>query len=1253
LTLDGSTVTSPPGVYHLVPFKVTVTANQANELPFVSYLPAVETARISTLNPAQTSVVQDPTIPGYSLTIPAGVELRSDVDGSLITQMSITPVSPDRLPMPPPPAGAHIDPATVYLTYFFKPGGAIPTTPISQFSLPNDVGAEPGRRMIFWHFVTGPLSDLNANQWRLAGTGKVSPDGKRVIPDPGTAFTKFCCGAQFVCPEAAQAAQASNPGPDNDGDPVNLSTGQFSIGKTDYVLQGRLPIIIDRYYLSGKVAFNGPFGKGTNSTFEIRAEDTELGQAIAYTQADGRVELLSIQSDGTYQNTQMSHLQGTVLTKNADGSRTVRHKDGRLEHFNTRGRIIGLEDRNGNAVTIERNASDFLTRIIDASGRVLTIGTNSGGRITSIQDPIGRQVLYTYTANDLLDTVTDPAGGITRYTYDAASRMLTITDGRAITFIANEYDATGKVVRQTLADSGVYTFAYETFGATIAGTSVTDPRGNVTRHRFTPLKYFGSAVDAQGQSVRYTYDPVTNKVVSARDSLNRVTQYTYDAKGNVSSVVDPLGNTTLYEYEPGFNRVTKITDALNQLTRFTYNQTNGNLLSTIDPLNHATAIDYNQFGQPVSVTDALNNTTTFEYDEAGNLIATTDPLGNRILRFYDAVSRLLTIVDARGKNTQFNYDNLNRITQIQDAINGLIRFTYDANGNLLTVTDAKNQMTTYTYDNMNRLATRTDALNRTERYLYDLTGNLIQFTDRKGQVTAFQYDALNRRIQATYADATTTFTYDAVGRLVKASDAAPGAGAIDFTYDLLDRLIQEATPQGTVAYQYDVLGRRTQMAVNGQQPTTYQYDDASRLIRVAQGPLFAALGYDNANRRTSLTYSNGTMTSYAYDLVSRLTNIRHDGPAGIIEALTYSYDAAGNRLSLTRANGTASLMPNVVAIAVYDVANEQTQFAGATLTYDQNGNLTNDGVNTYTWDGRNRLISITGPSILAGFTYDVQNRRTSKEINGSGTSFLYDDKDIAQEIRSGIGAVNYLRSLKMDEPFLREGLVSEFFHSDALGSSVSLSDGTGVPIVTYNYEAFGRTTATGNSSNSFQYSGRENDDQTKSYYYRARYYATEFARFMTQDPVLAPSTPFALGLCPEASGLIWGLQEKIRVPEAMLAVSVNPYVYGQDNPLRFTDPTGLDNDLPCLNARRSCLNDALKYAQSDAQRACVNTTLGSYCPRATQKGGLNQCIQKSLYNYNSNPQCPGSLPLSCQDVQNCSYQQDPLPGRPPGRRPHL
>jgi len=465
------------------------------------------------------------------------------------------------------------------------------------------------------------------------------------------------------------------------------------------------------------------------------------------------------------------------------------------------------------------------------------------------------------------------------------------------------------------------------------------------------------------------------------------------------------------------------------------------------------------------------------------------------------------------------------MTEIADASQGLTRFTYDRNGNLLTVTDAKNQTTTYTYDSMDRLKTRTDALNRQETYGYDFAGNLTTFLDRKQQQTTFAYDALNRRTTATYPDATTTFTYDTVGRLTKASDTATGAGTIDLAYDVLDRLIQETTGQGTVTYQYDVLGRRIQMAANGQQPVSYGYDAASRLTQVAQGSLAVGLGYDAANRRISLTYPNGTNTSYTYDVASRVTDILHQGPGGIIDALTYQYDAAGNRTSLTRTNGTASLLPSAMTSASYDAANEQVAFAGATLTYDANGNLTNDGVNTYQWDARNRLISMSGGT-TASFNYDALGRRTSKAVGSLTSQFLYDGNDIAAEIGGGAVGANYLRSLAIDEPFIRQtGTGNEFYHTDALGSTLTLSTSQGASATTYGYEPFGKTTVTGTSLNPFQFTGRENDG-TGLVYYRARYYSPSRHRFIAEDPL------------------------------GIVGFDPNSYAYVRNQPTFYIDPTG-------------------------------------------------------------------------------------------------
>ncbi|MFO0733713.1 MAG: hypothetical protein U0361_22700 [Nitrospiraceae bacterium] len=71
-----------------------------------------------------------------------------------------------------------------------------------------------------------------------------------------------------------------------------------------------------------------------------------------------------------------------------------------------------------------------------------------------------------------------------------------------------------------------------------------------------------------------------------------------------------------------------------------------------------------------------------------------------------------------------------------------------------------------------------------------------------------------------------------------------------------------------------------------------------------------------------------------------------------IEALTYQYDTASNRVSLNRQRSPLRLIPTAVSSNSYDAANQQTQFNGITQTFDSNGNLTNDGTNTYAWDAR-------------------------------------------------------------------------------------------------------------------------------------------------------------------------------------------------------------------------------------------------------------------------------------------------------------
>src|SRR5881394_549388 len=176
-----------------------------------------------------------------------------------------------------------------------------------------------------------------------------------------------------------------------------------------------------------------------------------------------------------------------------------------------------------------------------------------------------------------------------------------------------------------------------------------------------------------------------------------------------------------------------------------------------------------------------------------------------------------------------------------------------------------------------------------------------------------------------------------------------------------------------------------------------------------------------------------------------------------------------------------------------------TNWHGATLAYDNNGNLTSDGTNTYIWNARNQLVTISG-SVSANFQYDAFGRRVSKTIGGT-TQFLYDGSNPVQEI-SGTSASANLLTAGVDEYFQRtDAAGARSFLTDALGSTLALADSTGTVQTSYTFEPFGNTTVTGASTtNSFAFTGRELD-ASGLYFYRARYYHPSFQRFISEDPL--------------------------------------------------------------------------------------------------------------------------------------------------------
>jgi RHS repeat-associated protein len=196
------------------------------------------------------------------------------------------------------------------------------------------------------------------------------------------------------------------------------------------------------------------------------------------------------------------------------------------------------------------------------------------------------------------------------------------------------------------------------------------------------------------------------------------------------------------------------------------------------------------------------------------------------------------------------------------------------------------------------------------------------------------------------------------------------------------------------------------------------------------------------------------------------------------------------------------------------------------MTYDANGSTLTDGMNTYVWDARNRLASADNNG--ASFSYDPLGRRVSKTVLSTTTNFLYDGANAVQEFGS-LPTANLLTGGpdgNIDERFQRTSSTeTDDYLTDALGSTVELTNASGAVEGQYSYGPYGILSATGSTTNSYTFTGRESDGLGVDYY-RARYYNPTTGRFLSEDP---------MGF--DGSG-------------------TNLYAYASENPLSLTDPFG-------------------------------------------------------------------------------------------------
>ncbi|RDZ29494.1 RHS repeat-associated core domain-containing protein [Lysobacter silvisoli] len=1167
LYVDGSTANRDGVEYGQFVVGVDVQRGRLTELPYLMHLPRISARdKVKIPSPLTRDVVlSHPDMPGLEVTIPAGAVIR-DRKGRLVTELALVPTPVNRAPFPV---------ADNYPMYFtVEPGGAViqGLTPEAakgvRVSYPNYDGHAPGTLSNFW--IYDPQEG-----WRVYGQGRVGEDGRQFVPEQGVALQQTMGGSYTVPgddppPEPDQpncnegCGSSGSGGGAVAGDPIDLATGSFLHSATDIAIPDLMSIGLSRSYRQHDVRKRA-FGIGIASNYEYTLHAPSGYNEMWMVLPNGSfVRFGRISGSGGTgewrQSGSSTSFSGAVLNHANDSTwghgYWMRLRNGNRMFFGSgyynagRSPLRGIEDRNGNRVDLSFEAG-LLKKITSPGGRSITLSYDTGNRIASAQDHTGRTWSYQYT-DGMLTRVNFPDGSFESYSYELmfgaigtptsgqviAHNFKSLTNRRGHREFLNTYrnlvpgqpDILGKVTKQTLADGSEIDIDYLHDDGNGNGVLVTQADGRKRRLVFGPQRYPVSDTvgygTPQAQTVQFEHASGSERISARIDALGRRTEFQYNGLGLTTQVKYLAGTADAKTVSMSYTAegdLASITDPFNRTTRFEY--VNRCLSRMVDPLNRVTQITCNGNGQPLTATDAAGNTTLYHYD-GNELTAVVDPLGRATGFAYDSLGRLVVVRDDQGRILRREYDVAGRVKKIVDAEGNATDLAYDHNGNLTAALLPHGTGITYAYDNRDRMTARTDALSQAESWAYDAIGRVTAYTDRKQQTTSFAYDALGRPNLTTYADGSTQgFSYDAADRLLQVDDSV--SGLLSWQYDVYDRILQEASPGGSVAYEYDAIGRRVGMTAGSQAKVEYQYNAADQLTRILQGSETVEFQYDALGRRSQLTLPNGVKAGYAYDASSQVTGIAYLKPDGSpLGDLGYAYDRAGQRIAQT-GSLASNLLPAASTGNAFDDNNRQTQYNGATLSYDANGNLTGDGTRSYQWDARDQLVAIVqGGQTIAAFQYDAMGRRTSKAENGQSTGYLYDGADPVQETR-GSNVAGILTGADIDERFARTDVNGRtYFLTDAIGSTRGLTDGSGNLVQRYDYTPYGQTQASlGSHNNPYRYTGRELDD-SGLYHYRARYYHPGMGRFLSEDPL----------------GFGGG--------------DVNTYAYVAGDPISYNDPTG-------------------------------------------------------------------------------------------------
>ncbi|NJL27416.1 MAG: hypothetical protein HC897_05730, partial [Thermoanaerobaculia bacterium] len=618
-----------------------------------------------------------------------------------------------------------------------------------------------------------------------------------------------------------------------------------------------------------------------------------------------------------------------------------------------------IVDPRGAVTTIERNEAGLPLTITRAAGAAEASTTrttyNDHGQPVEITNPNGNKRRYDYftsgASKGYPQKVTIDPGGLaitTRWETDARGNVTATIGPRGV---RDEHDF--NALDWPIADRRAVTGSSDGAPALSYQTKRTfDRNGNLAEQQIP----FDDGT--QSTSVRHEYGQLdeslsTRRQVNPGDAESAWVgeSLEYDANLNVTRTTDPEGNVREITY-----------DERNLPTEY-----RSGLGAHALPVSIVETTVYDLEQRPTMRTDGRGNAWTTIYDGYGRVQETRDPLGNRQGRRYDSSGNVVAYLskDAVGtllSESEDSYDLLNRSTATTEWLWGydpLLQGSGDRPGNARAITQTR------TWDAASNLITSRDALGRVMTQRYDRAERMVETEDPLGNRQQLELDvagnavvqrSIERDPQGAEATVSWTTAYDALGRPAAESDA----------FGNTTQLFHDA--RGLLRSRIDAESFQTSWVFDGLNRKTTEIQPEG--IRID-------LGYDKSSRLMSYRDALGNTTSWSYDAIDRKTRTCY--PDSFCEIM--AYDATSNPISKVDQRGTT-------IATTFDAAN---RLSSRTITPASGQTLRGPLVESYTYDGLDRLTSAQSGAVMSERGYDSLSRVVRDMSHGHTVSYQLDD----------------------------------------------------------------------------------------------------------------------------------------------------------------------------------------------------------------------------------------------------------------------